>query len=194
VSQNVAIALGTVIIILVSGLAGAIAIYTSTISGKDNTIASENSQISALQDQIASLNSQISALQSPVSVIPIENIIANPSAWVNKTVAVEGYLTICIPPGPPYPPFDHELSSSPIVSGSKVMADNGTCFPDTSAIGASGQNLGEFYTQVNDENNNKKVMVLGIVTTGTWNEMTENGIAPFGPPVYFIEAQYVIVL
>ena len=170
---------------------GAIAVYTSTISGKDNTIVSENSQISALQNQIAadnsqiaSLNSQISAFQSPVSVIPIENITANPSAWVNKTVAVEGYLRICAPPGPWLPPFDHELSSSPIVSGEINITDNGTCFT-ASAIGVSWQNLGW---------NDEKVMILGIVTTGTWTEETVNGIVPCGPPVYFLEAQQVIVL
>jgi hypothetical protein len=38
VSRNFAIILGVVIIILLAGLVGAIANYTSTISGKDNTI------------------------------------------------------------------------------------------------------------------------------------------------------------
>jgi len=120
----------------------------------------------------------------PVFSIPIENITANPSAWVNKTVAVEGYLRICLLPGWWQPPFNYELSSSPYVSGSIDITDNGTCFTAT-AIGVSEQNLGY---------DNKKVMILGIVTTGTWTVVTENGTVPYGPPVYFIEAQQVIVL
>ncbi|MEM3761003.1 MAG: hypothetical protein QXZ02_07860 [Candidatus Bathyarchaeia archaeon] len=56
VGRKVAIALGIVAIILLVGLVGAIANYTSIINGKDNTIASLNSQIANLQNQVNDLN------------------------------------------------------------------------------------------------------------------------------------------
>jgi len=56
VSRKVAIALGIIAIILLCGLAGVIANYTSIISGKDNTIAVKNSLISGLQEQLEKLN------------------------------------------------------------------------------------------------------------------------------------------
>jgi ABC-type xylose transport system substrate-binding protein len=43
VSRNIAIALGIICMVLAVGLVGAIANYTSIISGKDNTIASLDS-------------------------------------------------------------------------------------------------------------------------------------------------------
>jgi len=46
VSRNVAIAVGIICIVLVASLAGAIAYYTSVISGKDNKISSLESQLS----------------------------------------------------------------------------------------------------------------------------------------------------
>jgi len=64
VGRNVAIALGIICIVLAVGLVGAIANYTSIISGKDNTIASLNSQINSLNSEIASLNLQIGNLTS----------------------------------------------------------------------------------------------------------------------------------
>jgi hypothetical protein len=49
VSRTVAIALGVVCIILVAGLGGAIAYYTTTINGKDNTITTITNQKNQLQ-------------------------------------------------------------------------------------------------------------------------------------------------
>jgi hypothetical protein len=49
VSRNVAITLGTICIILVVGLIGVIADYTSIVSEKDSSISSRDSQISYLQ-------------------------------------------------------------------------------------------------------------------------------------------------
>ena len=46
VSRNVAIAVGIICIVLVASLAGAIAYYTSVVSGKDNKISSLESQLS----------------------------------------------------------------------------------------------------------------------------------------------------
>jgi hypothetical protein len=51
VSRNIAIILGIVCIIFLVGLVGAIANYTSIISGKDNIIASKDSQIQTLTNQ-----------------------------------------------------------------------------------------------------------------------------------------------
>jgi len=51
VGRNVAIALGIIAIILLVGLVGAIANYTSIINGKDNTITTKDSQIQTLTNQ-----------------------------------------------------------------------------------------------------------------------------------------------
>jgi len=51
VSRNLAIALGIIIIIVLVGLVGAIANYTSIINGKDNTITTKDSQIQTLTNQ-----------------------------------------------------------------------------------------------------------------------------------------------
>jgi chaperonin cofactor prefoldin len=51
IGRNVAIALGIVAIILLVGLVGAIANYTSIISGKDNIITTKDSQIQTLTSQ-----------------------------------------------------------------------------------------------------------------------------------------------
>jgi uncharacterized protein YoxC len=85
VGRNVAIALGIVAIIILVGLVGAMANYTSIINGKDNTITTKDSQIQTLtsqknqlqtwldgnityyNSQINSLNSQITSLQNQTS-------------------------------------------------------------------------------------------------------------------------------
>jgi len=64
VGRNVAIALGIICVVLAVGLVGAIANYTSIISGKDNAIASLNSQITEKDSEITSLNLQIGNLTS----------------------------------------------------------------------------------------------------------------------------------
>jgi hypothetical protein len=68
VGRNVAIALGIICMILAVGLVGAVANYTSIISGKENTIASLNSQIANLQNQVNDLNSIINLEKSTVWV------------------------------------------------------------------------------------------------------------------------------
>jgi DNA gyrase/topoisomerase IV subunit A len=55
VGRNVAIALGIVAIIILVGLVGAIANYTSIINGKDNTITTRNSEIANKNIQISNL-------------------------------------------------------------------------------------------------------------------------------------------
>jgi len=80
VSRTVAIALGIICVILAVGLVGAVANYTSTISGKDNTIASLNSQITTKDNTISSLNSQVSDLTNTVNL-------AKSTVWVNDETA-----------------------------------------------------------------------------------------------------------
>jgi uncharacterized coiled-coil protein SlyX len=90
VGRTVAIALGIICIILAVGLVGAVANYTSIISGKDNTIASKDSEISFKNFQIASLNTQItdkdntiSSLQSQVADLTDITNLDKSKVWVN---------------------------------------------------------------------------------------------------------------
>jgi outer membrane murein-binding lipoprotein Lpp len=83
VGRNVAVALGIICITVLVGLVGAIANYTSIISGKDNTIATKDSQIQTLTSQknqlqtwldgnlsqISSLNIQITNFQIQISTL-----------------------------------------------------------------------------------------------------------------------------
>jgi hypothetical protein len=56
VGRNVAIALGIICIILAVGIVGAIANYSSIISGKDNNITNLQNQITSLTSQIQHMN------------------------------------------------------------------------------------------------------------------------------------------
>jgi hypothetical protein len=73
----------------------------------------------------------------------IQEIVANPSAWVNKTVTIEGYLSECVTIGWWSPPFCCELSSSPIPWGNMTVADSRTGF-GSNAIGVAGYGEGNF--------------------------------------------------
>ena len=64
VGRNIAIALGIICIVLALGLVGAIANYTSIISGKDDTITYYESQIATLNSQINSLQSELESLKA----------------------------------------------------------------------------------------------------------------------------------
>lgn len=64
IGKSVAIALGTICIILVAGLGGAISYYTITINNKENEINSVNNTISQLNATIAELNNRIAQLES----------------------------------------------------------------------------------------------------------------------------------
>ena len=88
--RTVAIALGIICIVLAVGLVGAVANYTSIISGKDNTIATKDSQItdkdntiSSLNSQISSKDSQISSLQSQVNDLTDITNLAKSTVWIN---------------------------------------------------------------------------------------------------------------
>jgi hypothetical protein len=140
----------------------------------------------------------VTVIQSPPSNGSIEEIAANPSAWVNKTVTVEGYMCHWLypsfPPGAPWglPSFGYELSSYPHLSDGSFgtsLDDNGTCC-GPNAVGVSwGGNFSSrpFYDPY--------VLVTGVVTTGTWDTWFGNGTeVPFGPLIYYIDAQNVTVI
>jgi cell division protein FtsL len=95
VSRTVAIALGIICIVLAVGLVGAVANYTSIISGKDNTIASLNSQISSKDSQISSKDSQISSLQTQVNDLINTVNLGKSTVWVYDDTASQpaGYYT-----------------------------------------------------------------------------------------------------
>jgi len=107
VSRNIAIALGIVAIILLVGLVGAIANYTSIMNGKDNTITTKDSQIQTLTSQknqlqtwldgnetllnqtqtwldgnITYYNSQINTLNSQIT--SLQNQISNLNSQINS--------------------------------------------------------------------------------------------------------------
>jgi len=98
IGRNVAIALGITCIILAVGLVGAVANYTSIISGKDNTIASKDSkittkdntisslnlQIASKDSQISSLNSQVTSLQNQVNDLTNTVNLAKSTVWVDS--------------------------------------------------------------------------------------------------------------
>ncbi|HML01771.1 MAG TPA: hypothetical protein VK487_00190 [Candidatus Bathyarchaeia archaeon] len=68
VGRTIAIALGIICLVLVIGLVGAIADYTSMVSSRDNTISSQNSHIATNNNTISSLNSQVLNLTEIVNV------------------------------------------------------------------------------------------------------------------------------
>jgi len=209
ISRNVAIALGLVCIILAVSLTGTFAYYAPMISDKNNTISSLNNQmasskiqisnqnntISSLYAQISKLNSNITSLQKQItsdnasvnsltsnatmlqgelnsilngSKSLLDIITSDPSAWVNKTVEVEGNISLYLVPGTFWPPWDYELSSNGTSIGVSFGASN-------------------FF-------NGKNVTVRGVVTEGRWYGIFENGTAPFGAVVYFIEAESIELL
>jgi len=77
VNRNVVIASVIMCIVLAAGLTGAIANYTSIISGKDSIIASKDFEISDLQNQIAFDNSAINSLNSQIADLQSQVVSAN---------------------------------------------------------------------------------------------------------------------
>ncbi|MGA2310436.1 MAG: hypothetical protein ABSG57_12935 [Candidatus Bathyarchaeia archaeon] len=100
VSRNVAVALGIICIVLVAVLAG--------------TVVLMNSQITYLQDQLNELLN--------VTVIPLGTITSNPSAWVSRTVIVEGNLYSFPFPVIVRSPYNYELSSDGQMIGVSLSA------------------------------------------------------------------------
>jgi len=136
------IALGIICVILVACLGGAIAVYIFTINDKNNTI-------SMLKSQISELSSNVSSIMS------------DPSAWVNKTVAVEGNVS----------PYMNYLTS----------------FPWNYQLSSNGATIGVSW-QGNNDITGVNVLVLGVVTEGQVT-IPINGTPTQN--VYFIEAQRI---
>lgn len=84
VGRNVAIAFGIIAIILLVGLAGVIANYTSIINAKDNLIASKDSEITNKNSEISSLTSQKDSLQNQVNDLNDKLNLAKFEIWVNS--------------------------------------------------------------------------------------------------------------
>jgi outer membrane murein-binding lipoprotein Lpp len=142
--KDVVTALGLICAILVACLGGAIATYTLIINDKNNTISLLKSQISELnskvtdlQNQIASNNSTINSLSSNITKLleeldsilngssSVEYIVmSDPSAWVNRSVMVEGVLSgLIVFPTFEHSPWDHELSSGNQTIGVSLSAN-----------------------------------------------------------------------
>ena len=136
------IALGIICVILVACLGGVIAVYIFTINDKNNTI-------SMLKSQISELSSNVNSIMS------------DPSAWVNKTVAVEGNIT----------PYMSYLTS----------------FPWNYQLNSNGAIIGVSW-QGNNDITGVNVLVLGVVTEGQVT-IPINGTPTQN--VYFIEAQRI---
>jgi uncharacterized coiled-coil protein SlyX len=162
----------------------------SAITSKDNQIASLNSQISDQNNTISSLNSRISQLDSNITnlqnqvaiqqrilndllnvtatVVTVDEITLNASAWLNKTVIVEGKLfgpMVSIPEKMP-------------PGGYIVCRSNETSETPTIFVWVSWNNGGGY--------NFTNVIVVGIVRFASSGDFFEGG--------FFIEAESVILL
>jgi len=133
--KGIVIVFGIICIILMAGMGGTIAFYTSIINDKNNTISSLNTQISDLksnvtnlQKQITSDNTTINSLTSNVtnllngSTSLLDIVASDPSAWVNSTVTVEGVLSLVFFPVSEYAPWNYGLSSGNQTIGVSMSA------------------------------------------------------------------------
>jgi hypothetical protein len=100
-----------------------------------------------------------------------DEITRNPSAYENRTVVVEGGLVSYPAFNWSYPPWNYELLPSELPFGTPVIG-----------VDWQGGNY-----------NLDDVMILGQVIAGKWTTLNENGTV-YGPVVYFIEAQRIVVL
>ena len=120
VSRNVAIALGIICILLIAitayfsvtgisaqnsynnlqnqnnqlrtWLNGNETLLNQTQTWLDDNVTTYNSQINSLDSQVANLQNILNGLTNGTG-IPLDIIVNNSSAWVNKTVLVQGTLT-----------------------------------------------------------------------------------------------------
>jgi len=161
VGRNVAVVLLIVCIILASGLIGTLAYYVPKINDNDNMIATLKSQISQLISNVTNLQDRIEGFLngSIIPTIPLEMIMSNASAWVNKTVVVEGNLSGFVHAHIPEDMnWDYTLSS------------------DGWTIGV--ERVRGYYSSV-------PVRVQGVFR----QETRAGGIWPFPSTYYFIEAE-----
>ena len=172
-------ALGIICIVLTAGLIATIAAYRSIVQERDSTISSLNSQISSLNSQATNLQDQITLLKTQLNGLlnatatsaSVDEISLNPSAWLNKTVAVEGNLT-----GP------YDYAGLYVYAWNYKLSSNGITIGVFSLVGPPGP----YYQPVN-------ALVLGAVTgrRGYW---VTNLSVPTGPVQYGIEAERIYLL
>jgi TolA-binding protein len=171
--RSIVIALGIICIILIAGLGGTIAFYTSMINDKNNTISSLNTQISQLnssvtklKQQIAldnatinSLTSNVTNLQKLLNATPVSvgEITANLSAWVDRAVVVEGNMSYI---GLSMLDWNYEISSNGATIG--VSWQFPLNYPPDSVGPVILANASSSY-------NGKNVLVLGIVEGAAWS-------------------------
>ena len=93
--RTLAITLGIICILLAVGLVGAIANYTSIISGRDDTIASLNSQISSLNSQIDNLTQMIYLDKSEIWINQqtVSQSAYSYTYWTHS-LGVHGYISV----------------------------------------------------------------------------------------------------
>jgi hypothetical protein len=160
-SRRVVIAAWIICVVLVSGLVGVVVYSTSILNDKNRIIDSLNSQISQLN------------ANNVTTLASINEITLDPSAWVNRTVVVEGKLN-----GPfayvTSIPWYYELSVNGTITPQNALGPN--------CIGVNLGNKGGAYESVN-------VVVIGVVRKGEIGTI----VAGAQPTItYYIEAEYVL--
>ncbi len=175
VSRRVAIAVGIICIVLVSGLGGVVAYSTLILSDKNRTIDSLNSQISQLDANITSLQNEVNdLLLNATPVASINEITLDPSAWVNRTVVIEGKLN---------GPFMYFTS----ISWDYELSVNGTIMPQDAlgpnCIGVYLGNKGGVYESAD-------AVIVGVVRKGEIGTIVV-GAQPI--VTYYIEAESVVM-
>jgi hypothetical protein len=127
-SRRVAIAAGIICIVLVSCLVGVVVYSMSILSDKNRIIDSLNSEISQLN------------ANNVTTLASINEITLDPSAWVNRTVVVEGKLN-----GPlayfTSIPWYYELSANGTITPQDALGPN--------CIGVDLGNKGSAYESAN---------------------------------------------
>jgi predicted PurR-regulated permease PerM len=130
VGRTLAIALGIICIILAVGLVGAVAYYTSIISGKDGTIASLNSQIDLLNSQMANSNDIVNLAKSTVWVNS-QTISQSASSYTYWTPAFSandaGYVSVNV-----------QSSTTTNTYVEVIWSADGISYSNTITVGTSG--------------------------------------------------------
>jgi hypothetical protein len=128
VSRTVAISLGIICIVLVIGLVGAIAEYTSMINDKDNTISSQASQISSYQNQVSDLTGKLDLSQNTVWINdqPINQGASGYTYWT-FSATYAGYVVVNV------------ISSTTSNAYAEVIySSNGVNYDSSVTVGYSG--------------------------------------------------------
>jgi len=100
-AKSVLLVVGIICIVLLAGLISTVIVYSSIIQDKNSSISSLNSRISTLNSSVTNLQDQLDFLQTQLGdllnatapSVSLEELSLNPSAWLNRTVVVEGNFT-----------------------------------------------------------------------------------------------------